>query len=372
MANRVGKVVIIGGGVVGLSTAYFLAQQGVTSTVVERDAVASHSSGFAYGGLSSISISPLERPLEVIANDGMNIHRYMGSMLEKKTRINTGYGKKSLLSLVFDESSIPTIQEHVKQRQSHPDYTVTLLSPKETRNLEPRVSENIKAAVLIEGSAEVDPLKFNLALAKLIEGMGTRIIQGTVTNVAVDNGRVSGVLIDNQILHCDHLVIAMGPWSTWVGEWLGFEVNVTPLKGQIVRLKVSGDPIRYSVGWDGNYASTKPDGLVWAGTTEEWVGFDETPTQSGREDITRSLLKMMPYIENAQLVQHTACLRPVTPDRLPILGYAPNVRGIFLATGAERKGIVLGPSMGRITADMIINESSNIPIDPFSPTRFNS
>ena len=50
--------------------------------------------------------------------------------------------------------------------------------------------------------------------------------------------------------------------------------------------------------------------------------------------------KMMPYIENAQLVQHTACLRPVTPDRLPILGYAPNVRGIFLATGAERKGIV--------------------------------
>ena len=102
------------------------------------------------------------------------------------------------------------------------------------------------------------------------------------------------------------------------------------------------------------------------------MGFDETPTQSGREDITRSLLKMMPYIEDAQLVQQTACLRPVTPDRLPILGYVPKVEGIFLATGAERKGIVLGPSMGRITADMIINGTSTIPIEPFSPTRFSS
>ncbi|MEE2885478.1 MAG: FAD-dependent oxidoreductase [Chloroflexota bacterium] len=372
MTKGVGKVVIIGGGVVGLSTAYFLAQKGVTSTVIERDSVASHSSGFAYGGLSSISISPLERSLEMIADDGMDIHRYLGSILEQKTGIATGYRNKPLLSLVFDESDIPPIQEAVEQRQSHPDYTVTLLTPEETRNLEPRVSENVKAAVLIEGSAEVDPLKFNLALAKLSEEMGTTILKGTVTSIAVDNYRVSGVVIDDQILHCDQLVIAMGPWSTWAGEWLGFEVKVTPLKGQIVRLKIPGDPIKYSVGWNGNYASTKPDGLVWAGTTEEWVGFDETPTQSGREDITRSLLKMMPYIEDAQLVQQTACLRPVTPDRLPILGYVPKVEGIFLATGAERKGIVLGPSMGRITADMIINGTSTIPIEPFSPTRFSS
>ena len=370
MAKRVGKVVIIGGGVVGLSTAYFLAQQGVTSTIIERDTVASHSSGFAYGGLSSISITPLEPSLKMIADDGMNIHRYLGSILEQKTGIKTGYRKKPLLSLVFDESDIPPIQEAVEQRQAHPDYRVTLLTAKETRNLEPRVSENVKAAVLIEGSAEVDPLRFNLALAKLTEGMGTEILQGTVTSVAVDKNRVSGVVMDDQILDCDHLVIAMGPWSTWAGKWLGFEVKVTPLKGQIIRLKVPGEPIKYSMGWNGNYATTKSDGLVWAGTTEEWVGFDETPTQSGREYITRSLLKMMPYIENAQLVQHTACLRPVTPDRLPILGHVPNVKGVFLATGAERKGIVLGPSMGRITADMIINETSSIPIDPFSPTRF--
>ena len=103
MTKRVGKVVIVGGGVVGLSTAYFLAQQGVTSTVIERDAVASHSSGFAYGGLSSISISPLEHSLEMIADDGMDIHRYLGSILEQKTGIATGYRNKPLLSLVFDQ-----------------------------------------------------------------------------------------------------------------------------------------------------------------------------------------------------------------------------------------------------------------------------
>ena len=109
---------------------------------------------------------------------------------------------------------------------------------------------------------------------------------------------------------------------------------------------------------------------MWAGTTEEEVGFDETPTVQARESITAALSRMVPSLKNAKLVRQTACLRPITPDRLPVLGPAPGVEGVFMATGAERNGILLGPSMGRVAADIIVTGTSDIAIDAFDPDRF--
>jgi glycine/D-amino acid oxidase-like deaminating enzyme len=125
-----------------------------------------------------------------------------------------------------------------------------------------------------------------------------------------------------------------------------------------------------SVGWGGNYATTKPDGLLWTGTTEEEAGFNEQPTTDGRDKIIASLLHMLPAKSEAQLAQHTACLRPLSADGLLLLGQVPGWEGVYLATGAGRKGILLGPAMGRITADLITKGSTSIPIDAFAPGRF--
>ena len=162
----------------------------------------------------------------------------------------------------------------------------------------------------------------------------------------------------------------MGPWSGETSSWLDLPVRMTPLKGQILRLRAPGPPLEYSIGWEGNYATTKPDGLLWAGTTEEEAGFDETPTAEARDSIMASLLKMVPSMDDAELVQQTACLRPLSSDRLPILGPVPGWDGVYMATGAGRKGIELGPAMGRIIADLIASGAPDIPIDAFDPGRF--
>ena len=145
-----------------------------------------------------------------------------------------------------------------------------------------------------------------------------------------------------------------------------------PLKGQILRLRApeAEKPFECSVGWAGNYATTKGDGLLWAGTTEEEVGFDESPTTQARDKITASLLRMVPSLAEAQLEQHTACLRPITPDGLLSLGPVPGWEGVYLATGAGRKGILLGTAMGRIAAGLVTPGTSDIPIDAFDPARF--
>ena len=115
---------------------------------------------------------------------------------------------------------------------------------------------------------------------------------------------------------------------------------------------------------------TKPDGLLWAGTTEEEAGFDETLTSDARDSIMAKLLKMLPSLEDAQLVRQTACLRPLSEDRLPILGRVPSMEGVYVATGGGRKGIVFGPAMGRIITDLITRGESDVDVKTLGPGRF--
>ena len=110
--------------------------------------------------------------------------------------------------------------------------------------------------------------------------------------------------------------------------------------------------------------------MVGAGTTEEEGGFDEDNTTEARDQIMTALLKMVPSLAEAKLVQQTACLRPLSHDGLLLLGGVPDWKGLYIATGGLRSGISLGPAMGRVTADLITLGKSNIPIDAFDPGRF--
>ena len=176
--------------------------------------------------------------------------------------------------------------------------------------------------------------------------------------------------MENDEIACDNVVLAMGPWSGEASSWLNMPVPVTPLKGQILRLQAPGAPFACSLNWSGNYAASKPDGLLWTGTTEEEAGFDDTPTTKARDQIMASLLKMVPSMAEARLAQHTACLRPLSSDGLLLLGKAAALEGVYLATGAGRQGIMLGPAMARVTVDLITKGTTDLPIEDFDPARF--
>ena len=240
----------------------------------------------------------------------------------------------------------------------------------QAREIESRVSADVLGAVYTEGSAEVEPYKFVLALTQLAEKEGVKVINANVTGVTRSGGRVVGVSTASGEIACSSVVAAMGPWSGEASAWLGLDIEIRPLKGQILRLRAPGPEIACSVGWAGNYANTKQDGLIWTGTTEEEAGFDENPTTQARDRIMGSLLKMLPSLTDAELVQQTACLRPLSADGLPILGPVPGLEGAFVATGAGRKGILLGPAMGRATADLVLTGKTDIPMEAFAPDRF--
>ena len=115
---------------------------------------------------------------------------------------------------------------------------------------------------------------------------------------------------------------------------------------------------------------SKPDGLVWCGTTEEWRGFDNRSLESTRKTIIQWADAVLPGLGQGELVLHTACLRPVTPDWLPIIGKLPDYENLVVVTGAGKKGILLGPGMGKAAADIIATGTTGLSVDDLGPERF--
>ena len=372
MSSTSADVVIVGGGIAGVSAAYFLGKAGVKSVVVERDAVGSHASGFAYGGLGSLGGAGVPGPTFPVVTESMRLHRELAQSLPEETGINTEYRLRPSLSLLFTEEEVEASRRDLPWKQRQEGYSVRFVDDREAASVEPRISPEVIGGVYVEGNAEVEPYRFVLAMAQAAENLGATIRHGRVTGLKSADGRVERVVLENDEIACEHLVLAMGPWSGEASSWLGLRIDVRPLKGQILRLRAPGAPFRASIGWGGSYATTKPDGLLWAGTTEEEVGFDERPTTEGRDEVMAQLLKMVPSLTDAQLVRQTACLRPLSADRMLVLGRVPGWTRTYIATGGGRQGIALGPAIGRITADLVTTGASSIPIDAFDPGRFAS
>jgi glycine/D-amino acid oxidase-like deaminating enzyme len=116
----------------------------------------------------------------------------------------------------------------------------------------------------------------------------------------------------------------------------------------------------------------KPDGLAWCGTTEDWRGFDRQSLPETRDRILAGVKRILPAVSDATIEMQTACLRPVTPDWLPILGQVKGYQNAWLATGAGKKGILLAPGIGKSVAGLITKSETDLSIQDYSPERFAS
>lgn len=365
------EVVIAGGGIVGCATAFFLAKEGVKVTLIEPDSIASCASGFAAGILNPLDGHGIPGPLEAFAQESFR----MTAPLVEEVRGETGVDPKlrdiSCLWVALREHEAEQFAGLYGLAQRLEGFPARWLDGREVLSLEPRVSPRVLEGMYLEGTTQIAAYEYTLGLAEAAEKKGATIRHGRVKGLKRANGRVSGVVLESGEVSCEKLVLAMGPWMSRAANWLDFPVPITPLKGQILRLEVDGPPLEHAVyRGGGGYISSKSDGLVWAGTTEEEVGFDDHPTPQARAEIMKGTLEVMPELEGARVALQTACLRPVAEDGLPIIGAAPGWEGVYLATGAGRKGILLGAGMAKATADLVMRGRTPLSTAPFSPARF--
>ena len=363
-------VVILGGGIAGCLTAYYLAQRGVKATVVEREAIGSHASGYAFGGLSYHSGSGIPGPVFPIAKAGYFLHEGLYDDLLEATGVDTHYRKGANVKIAFTSEEARDLEEEVAW-QTKLGIDSKIIDLAQVQQIEPRVNPEAISFRYIEESAAVEAYRLSVAVMQAAEKLGAVLRHGNAVGIKRNGSRPEAVLTESgEEIPCDTVVVAMGPWSTDAASWLDFPVPVWPLKGQIVRLEMPGEPLACWFGYHDSYCGTKADGLTWCGTTEENAGFDVSTHVQAMNSVISDAVKMIPSLAEARLALQTACLRPMASDLFPIVGPVPGWKGVYMCTGGGRKGILLGPGMAKIVADLITTGHSDIDHSGILPSRF--
>lgn len=363
-------VVIIGGGAAGCATAYYLAKAGVKATIIEREGIASKASGYNAGGLNPLQGAEIPGRLGPLAMESFEMHQELSRSLEAESGVAFHYQTIAMINVAFDESELPAMQETLDIFEGAEGFSAHWLETSELMKLDSRINPDAIKGLYTYGNATLTGYDYTVALSKAAEGMGASVRMGTATGLKMSGGKVTGVTLDDGELSCDAVVIATGPWSGQAEEWLGVSIPVVPLKGEIVRVQPPQQPLEHDFSGAGSSLYQRADGLIWVGATERSEGFDENPTEDAKKTLLEGAIKVMPTIADSEIVKHTACLRPVTADWLPIVGNVPGYDNVYLATGAGKKGILISPGMGKATADLITQGSTKLSVRGFGLERF--
>ena len=374
--------IVIGGGISGCATAYYLSSAGHSVALIEKDSLAGHASGFAFGSLHTrFQPPPGSPPVEWFRAESIELHHELAEVLPEESGVDYHFAEKAGLVLAFDEAEAAQLKPSGVAGFLRDDWPedrldVRWLGYGEFSHIEARVSTEVIGALYLGGTREISPGGFTNALWAAAESNGATMINAEVSEINLTNGAVSGVTTTDGTISSEVVVLAAGAWSRTLlnqgSSTSHIDLPVFPLKGEILRFDLGDEPpLPVSLWWGSDYASSKPDGLLHVGTTHTDSGFDESPSDSGCSTISRSAEHALPFLAGKKVSQHTACLRPTSMDGLPIIGEMPQAKGLIAATGGGPIGIELGPAIGKLAASIAIGQSGNgARYREFSPVRF--
>jgi glycine oxidase len=368
------RVLIVGGGVVGCSIAYFLSKRDVRVTVVEMGEIGGQASGSAAGLLAPIRPLSEQDSFKALQLAGISRFPLFIPELEEASGLAVGYQQTGTLRILPPEKITPASDWAEAWRQA--GYRIEVLTPEEARVREPLLYLGLHGAVSITDEAQVDPAQLVKAFAQVARKSGATIYDHTEVVAfgrSKSGDRIEGVWTRRgDLLGCDHLVIAAGTWSAKMGDWLGVSLPIRPVRGEIVALQQPSTPLRTIIFDEGVideniYIAPKPDGTVIIGATKADVGFDTSVSAGGVQHLLDVAIRLLPALATCPIVRMWACLRPKTPDSRPLLGPLPGWSNVTVASGHSGFGITLSVITGETVAELVATGKSPEIIHPFIP-----
>ena len=357
------EIIIIGGGLIGLSIAFELIEKGINITVIDKDKIGRGASWVA-GGMLAPQSEGLEGEFLNFCLESRDLYEDFIKKIEDKTGKNTGYWKSGILKLAFSEKEKNKIKQDI-ERFNKLGLSSQWLDRKELEKIYKDLGDEIIGGALYEEDAQVDNRKLCCALADYIK-QNAKVLENTkVLKIEEKNGKFNKVITNNGELKADLCILSAGAWS---GEIM--DIPVFPIKGEMLALDIEKNDIDRVLYSSRAYLIPRSDfHRLVVGATQENVGFKDGNTAYGTLKLLKGSIDTLKNLATKNIQELWFGYRPATPDELPILGES-GIENLILATGHHRNGILLAPITAKIISEYIVSGEKSKYLDLFSLERF--
>lgn len=367
-------VLIIGGGVIGLSIARELRRRGAGKITVIEKGMCGREASWAAAGMLSPDIDA-EEPDDLyrLCSASRDMYAAFAAELLDETGVDIELDCTGTLKVAFNEDDGRQFLEKYR-KQAAMGIAVETYSLEDILKVEPHLSSTITVGAFYPNDWQVENRRLLAALLRYAELNLIDVRENIeVAGVIVENDTARGVQTTDGPVYADHTIIATGAWTSLIK--LGdsrMPFAVKPIRGQIVEFQ--GPPSTFvNVVWsDRGYIVPRLDGRVLAGATSEDVGFDHSVTGDSRAELISMASQIAPIVGTMDVIDHWSGLRPFAGDGKPVIGKLNGIDGLTIATGHYRNGILLAPLTALLVAERVVDEADAPAFTIFGPDRFRS
>ena len=373
------EVIVIGGGIAGASTAYHLAEYGRRVTLLERGEIASEASGVNAGGIGALGWGHVPNLESYLTMGSLQIFR----SLQLEQGYDIEFRASGALQAIQTREQYEYSRDNVLSLKSR-GYTAELLTLAEARSLEPELNPELLGAVHFPLRAQADPRKATLAFASAAEDLGAQVLTGTeVAGITRFYDGTYRVACSEDVYTARNLVVAAGAWCGPLGEMLGLQIPVIPVRGQMWATEPLPPRVFHSISaaesplqWRNQprsdsetppelthirnrrvtrhlYGRQTRDGEIIFGGDRETGGYDKTVAESGIEVNFGHTAELLPLLRGLSISRTWAGLMPFSLDGRPIIGKIPQMDNLYIVSGLASSGFGRGPMAGKLVADYI-------------------
>ncbi|AWN48890.1 glycine oxidase ThiO [Methylobacterium terrae] len=364
-------VAVIGAGLIGLSVAWRLARAGLAVAVIERGKAGDGASLAATGMLAAAAEhEPGGEALSPLCLASQRLWHPFRDELEAESGLTLDYRREGTLVIALGRDEVERLRfRHDLQRRD--GLSAEWLSGPAVRAREPGLRPTVTAGLFCPDDHQVDPARVMAALRQAVRAAGGRLVEGcTVTALAREGGRVTGIETTSGALRAGTVVLASGAWAGEGNLVPDLALPVRPLKGQSMALRMTprSGILSHVVWTEQVHMAPKGDGTLIVGATVEETGFDPNLTAGGLYALLEGARRALPGVEEMQVAGVWSGFRPTSDDDAPILGEA--VPGLVLAAGHHRNGYLLAPVTAEAVSTLILRGETLPVAAPFGLARF--
>ena len=361
-------VIIIGGGVIGLTLACELAGEGASVAVLDKSELGKESSWAGAGMLPPGNLAAAKTAEAKLRAASHTLWPELSARLFDETGVDNEYRRSGGIEVGTADSKADLDTEIAMWRNE--GVICDALSGDEMRQFEPMLNRNLVCGYRLPELGHVRNPRHLRALEALAIRRGVVLQPGVaVHSFEKQGGAVRALETSAGKISGGRFVVALGAWSNDLLRESGFPIAVRPLRGQIVLLSNPSMMIRHVINVGPRYLVPRADGRILVGATEEAVGFDKQTTVAGVRGLIEFAVELVPNLSQAAVEKCWAGLRPQSADGLPYLGGIPGYDNLFVAAGHFRAGLQLSPITARLMTELVLGRSTSLPLDDYSPLR---